>query len=149
ALPEARPWKEMPMSSPNNLVPHALPWLAALALALGGCATTQAPSALVDARRAYVHAHDGPAGELVPAQVLAAQQALARAEQAFVDAPDSPLTRDLAYLAQRRAEIAEAEAALATDRRDKTQAQADLVRLQADRQARTQAELSETRQELA
>jgi outer membrane protein OmpA-like peptidoglycan-associated protein len=139
----------MHMFAPKTLVPHTLPCLAAAALALSGCATTQAPQELVDARRAYVHAHDGPARALVPAQVLAAQQALARAEQAFVDAPDSPLTRDLAYIAERRAEISEADAALAADRKDKAQAQADLAQLQVDKQARTQAELSETRQELA
>jgi outer membrane protein OmpA-like peptidoglycan-associated protein len=108
-----------------------------------------APRELVDARRAYVHAHDGPANTLVPAQVLTAQQALARAEQAFVDDPDSALVRDLSYIAQRRAEIAEADAALAADYNDKAQAQADIGRLQSEKQARTQAELSETRQELA
>jgi outer membrane protein OmpA-like peptidoglycan-associated protein len=137
------------MSSPKTLVPHALPCLVAGALALGACAATQAPKELVDARRAFVHAHDGPAREVVPAQVLAAQQALARAEQAFVDSPDSPRTRDLAYIAQRRAELAEAEAALVIDRKDKAQAQVDLTQLQAAKQARTQADLFEARQELA
>jgi outer membrane protein OmpA-like peptidoglycan-associated protein len=139
----------MLMSSPKTLVPHAVPWLAASAVALAACATTQTPQELVDARRAYVHAADGPAHELVPAQVLAAHQALARAEQSFTDAPDSPVTRDLAYIARRRAEIAEADAALAADHRDKAQGQADLAQIQADKHARTAAELSETRQELA
>jgi outer membrane protein OmpA-like peptidoglycan-associated protein len=137
------------MSSNTPFTPLAFPCLAAGALLLLGCASLPAPRELVDARRAYVHAHDGPANTLVPAQVLAAQNALARAEQAFVDEPDSALVRDLAYVAQRRAEIAEAEAALAADYNDKAQAQADLGRLQHERQALTTAELSETRQELA
>jgi outer membrane protein OmpA-like peptidoglycan-associated protein len=121
----------------------------AVALALAGCASTPAPRELVDARQAVNHANDGPAHTLVPAQVLAAQQALARAEQSFIDAPDAPRTRDLAYIAQRRAEIAETQGALAADHNDKTQAQEDLARLQAERQTHTQEQLSETRQELA
>ncbi len=127
----------------------ALPPCAAGALALAGCASMPAPPELIDARRAYTHATDGPARELVPAQVLAAQQALARAEQSFTDAPESPRTRDLAYVAQRRAEIAEAQAALASDRRDALQAQDEIGRMQTESQARTRAELSQTRQELA
>ena len=124
-------------------------WCAAVALAVAGCASTPAPRELVDARRAYDRAHDGPARELVPAQVLAAQQALGRAEQAFMDAPDAQRTRDLAYIAQRRAEIAEAQAQLATDYRDKARAQEDIRRLQVAAHARAQAELSQTRQEVA
>ncbi len=79
----------------------------------------------------------------MPAQLLAAQQALTKAEASFSDAPDAPRTRDLAYIAERRAEIAEAQAAIAADRRDAAQAQADLARAQADRQARTTAELGD------
>jgi outer membrane protein OmpA-like peptidoglycan-associated protein len=133
----------------NDLTMLARPWCAAGALALAGCASMPAPPELVDARRAYTHANDGPARELVPAQVLAAQQALARAEQSFTDAPDAPRTRDLAYIAERRAEIAEAQGALAGDRRDTLQAQTELGRIQSEQQARTQSELSQTRQELA
>jgi outer membrane protein OmpA-like peptidoglycan-associated protein len=134
--------------SPRN---HAtlLGFCSAIALAVAGCASAQAPRELLDARRSYDRAHDGPARELVPAQVLAAQQALARAEQSFIDQPDAQRTRDLAYIAQRRAEIAEAQASLAADYRDKARAQQDLGRIQAASQARTQAELSQTRQAVA
>jgi outer membrane protein OmpA-like peptidoglycan-associated protein len=121
----------------------------ALALAVAGCASTPAPRELVDARTAYGRAHDGPARELVPAQVLSAQQALGRAEQAFLDAPDAQRTRDLAYIAQRRAEIAEAQGQLAADYRDKARGQDDLRRLQAAAHARAQSELAATRQQVA
>ncbi len=137
------------MLSRNYLTMFALPSGVLGSLLLAACATTLPPPELVDARRAYAHAAQGPAHDLVPAQLLAAQNALGAAEQAFNDAPDATRTRDLAYIAERRAEIAEAQAATAADRRDQAQAQADLARAQAEKQARTTAELSETRQELA
>jgi len=125
---------------------HVVP-LAALALA--ACASTPAPRELVDARAAYTRASDGPARELVPAQLLSAQQALARAERSFVDAPDAPSTRDLAYIAERKAEDADAQARTASDLRDKESAQRELGEIQASRQAHMQNALSETRAALA
>jgi outer membrane protein OmpA-like peptidoglycan-associated protein len=116
---------------------------------IAACASTPAPPELVEARRAYDRAHDGQARQLVPAQVLAAQQALARAEQAFMNEPDAQRTRDLAYIAERRAEIAEAQAALAADNRDKALGQADATQMRAWTQQRTQSELSQTRSENA
>jgi outer membrane protein OmpA-like peptidoglycan-associated protein len=116
---------------------------------LGGCAASQAPEELVDARRAYAHASEGPGRQLVPAQLLSAEQALARAERAFTDSPDAASTRDLAYIAERRSEIADAQGTLAADIAEKTHAQAELAQLQAANQARTQVQLSETRAELA
>ena len=102
------PGKEMSMSSrnPTSRCPPSLPWCAAAAHRARRLRQLRRrlPVELVDARRAYNHAHDGPANSLVPAQVIAAQQALARAEESFTDAPDAQRTRgDLAYVAQRRA----------------------------------------------
>jgi outer membrane protein OmpA-like peptidoglycan-associated protein len=125
-----------------------LGWCAVVTLAFAGCASTLPPGELVDARRAYERAHDGPARELVPAQVLAAQQALGRAEQAFIAEPDAQRTRDLAYIAQRRAEIAEAQASLSADYRDKARAEEDLRQLQVSAHARAQEELSQARREV-
>jgi outer membrane protein OmpA-like peptidoglycan-associated protein len=137
------------MFARNYLSLFALPCGVAGSLLLAACSTALPPPELVDARRAYTHAQQGQARDLVPAQLLAAQQALTRAEQSFSDAPEAMKTRDLAYIAERRAEIAEAQAALAADKRDQAQAQADLLHAQGEKQARTSAELSETRQELA
>jgi len=118
--------------------------------ALAGCASTMPPpSELVDARRAYASAAAGPAHDLVPADLLSAQQALARAEQAFANAPDSPRTRDLAYVAERRAEIAAERGVAAADSRDKASAEQALAQLQAARQADTEVKLTETRAALA
>jgi len=135
--------------SSNTVTMIALRGSIAGALLLAGCASTPAPPELVDARRAYTHASDGPARDLVPAQLLAAKQALARAEQSFTDTGDAHQTRDLAYIAQRRAEIADAQATLAADRREKEQAMTDLWRVQAENGARTQAELSAAKQDIA
>ena len=120
-----------------------------LAGAAAGCASTPTPPELIEARRAYDRAHDGQARELVPAQVLAAQQALGRAEQAFVNEPDAPRTRDLAYIAERRAEVAQALGAIAAANRGKAQAEADVAQLRTWTQRRTKAELSQTRAEVA
>ena len=119
-----------------------------LATALG-CASTAPPKELLDARQAYDHARESAARELTPAQLLAAQQALARAEQSFADDPGAQRTIDLAYIAERKAQTAEAQGLLAADQRDKARAQQDLARLQANAQARTQAELSRSQKELS
>jgi outer membrane protein OmpA-like peptidoglycan-associated protein len=116
---------------------------------LYGCASTPAPVELVEARRAYNRVHDGPAQALVPAQVLAAQQALNRAEQAYMDAPDSQRTKDLAYIAHRKAQLAEAQAAITADLRDEKQAAADVEQMRKYTQERTTAELSQARSEVA
>jgi len=73
------------------------------------CATT-APTELVDAREAYRRASTGRAAQAAPAELHVANQALAEAEQSFRDNPDSYQTRDLAYVAQRKAQLAEATA---------------------------------------
>lgn len=92
---------------------------------LFGCATTHPPPELVDARRAYEKASKGPATQLAPAQLDTAKQALAKAEASFEDAGDDPVTKDLAYLATRRAELAEAEAGRAQAERERQQADKD------------------------
>lgn len=82
--------------------------LAAL-LALA-CGTTPTPVELLDARKAYEKASKSPAAQLAPAQLDTAKQSLAKAEASFEDEGDEPITKDLSYVAMRRAEIAEAEA---------------------------------------
>ena len=120
-----------------------------LQAALAGCSAAMPPQELVDARRAYDHARTGQAKDLVPAEVLAAQQALDRAERAFESDPASPTTRDLAYLAQRRAEIAEARAVVAAANRDEASARQDVTQLRTWEAQRAKALLSETRAEAA
>jgi outer membrane protein OmpA-like peptidoglycan-associated protein len=75
---------------------------------IAGCAAALPPADLVTARATYIRASHGPAAELDPADVHTAGESLALAETAFERDGDSQNTRDLAYIADRRAQIAEA-----------------------------------------
>lgn len=80
---------------------------------LAGCAASVPPTELVNARQAYQHASAGQAAQLVPAELHKAQAALAIAEKSFLDEPNSFRTRDLSYVADRKAKMAEALATTA------------------------------------
>jgi len=76
-------------------------------MACGGAAVP--PQELLDARSAYAEAAKGPAADLAPAQLDTAKQSLDGAQKSFDDDGASQKTKDLAYVAQRSAEIAAAE----------------------------------------
>jgi outer membrane protein OmpA-like peptidoglycan-associated protein len=61
----------------------------------------------------------------VPAELHKAHEALDLAEQSFLKEPDSRKTKDLAYVAQRKAEKAEALGAMAVDKGNKDKANID------------------------
>ncbi len=75
-----------------------------------GCATVAPPQDLVTARSTYERASHGPAAELDPADLHTAKTTLDSAEKSFVDNGDTQETRDVAYTAVRRTEIAESRA---------------------------------------
>ena len=85
-----------------------------VAALFAGCATTP-PNELVNARQAYRIASDGVAAELAPAELHKAQNALNLAEKSFLKEPDSATTKDLAYVAQRKSELAGAVGAMKAD----------------------------------
>ena len=72
-----------------------------------GCAATLPPPDLVTARAAYGRASHGVAAALDPADLHSADESLQLAERSFARDGDTPGTRDLAYVADRRAQIAE------------------------------------------
>jgi outer membrane protein OmpA-like peptidoglycan-associated protein len=78
-----------------------------------GCGASIPPAELTNARQAYQNASAGPAAQLVPAELHKAHEALAIAEKSFLDDPKSFRTRDLAYIADRKAKMAEALAVTA------------------------------------
>ncbi|HEY4105736.1 MAG TPA: OmpA family protein [Polyangiaceae bacterium] len=80
-----------------------------LAGALAACGKAEAPQELMDARTAYAEAAKGPATDLAPAQLDTAKTSLDTAQKSFDDDGPSQKTKDLAYIAERRAEIAAAE----------------------------------------
>jgi outer membrane protein OmpA-like peptidoglycan-associated protein len=110
------------------------------------CGATQPPPELVDARKAYERVSKGLAAQLAPAQLDTAKQALDKAEKSFEDEGTDPPTPDLAYIAQRKAEIAEASAGKLAAERDKDAADKQFKNAQLDGLDKTKAELNKERQ---
>lgn len=92
--------------------------------ALNGCATTPAaPRELVEARATFSRVSAGPAARVALVDLHNAQQDLDRAERSYTEDPGSDVTRDLSYVALRRAQTVEAraEAMVANDQRETAQ----------------------------
>src|SRR5262249_3000152 len=131
--------KEKPMKSTLStlgLLLSALTWV--------GCATTTPPE-LIDARTTYDRISSGPAAQTNPSGIYEAKKSLDRANREFAQHPNAPSTRDFAYLALRKAQLAETEANIAADLQQIQQAQARAQQGAADK---TQRELARTRNQL-
>jgi len=74
---------------------------------LTACGQAVAPKELMSARDAYAAAESGPAKSLAPVQLEEAKQALSEADRAFSEGDEDQRIRDLAYIAARKAEIAQ------------------------------------------
>jgi outer membrane protein OmpA-like peptidoglycan-associated protein len=118
----------------------------ALALSLASltalaCASTGPTRELLDARRAYETARAAPETRETPERVLEAKQALERAEDAHAREPGSFQEKSLAYVAERRAELALVYGRYAADRRARWTADAqykvreDALRREAEKNA--------------
>jgi outer membrane protein OmpA-like peptidoglycan-associated protein len=82
-----------------------------------GCAVAVAvPRELVDAREAFDRANSGVATLMAPEKLRIACLALVQAEQSFRERPDSYITRDLAYIAERKSRAAEISASINIER---------------------------------
>jgi len=114
-----------------------------------GCAASQAPKELVDARAAYTHAETGYAKEYSPASLHEAKTALDHAEAQFSDNGDSPITRDTAYVATRKAEMADAQGMTQHYQRELEAAKQQQGKMEAKNAAATQQELAKTKEQLA
>lgn len=115
---------------------------------LAGCAHAPTPE-LVSARNTYARASGGPAAKVVPAELHKARVALETANKAFVDEPDSQQARDLAYVAERKAQLAEALAIAQMDADAKAKADSEFQKQQNAMAQRTKQELVQTREQLA
>jgi hypothetical protein len=113
-----------------------------LTMLVAACASTPAPQELLDARSAYQRAQSGPATQFKPDQVHEAKAALDTAEQSYIDDPSDQKTKDLSYVAQRKAELADANAANAQALSVKGAAENDTKQT-------TKGQLAQTRQQLA
>jgi len=88
-------------------------------VSLTACGAAKIPPVeLSAARDAYGRTTNGPASQLAPQAVLEARGALDRAEASFKTNGDTPETRTLAYVAERKAEIARSAGRIAVHERD-------------------------------
>jgi outer membrane protein OmpA-like peptidoglycan-associated protein len=122
--------------------------LAGVLATLGFAACASSPSReLLDARSAYAHASAGPAAQAVPADLHIARVSLDKAEAAFKS--DKSDQRDLAYVAQRKAELAEVLADRAAHGDAKVAAEARLADAKDANHIQTKEELERTKSNLA
>jgi outer membrane protein OmpA-like peptidoglycan-associated protein len=118
-----------------------------LALFGAGCAGAP-PASLADARSAYERASTGPAAELAPDQLHAAEVFLQTAEQTYEDEGNSSNMRDRAYVAMRKAELAEAHARIVAANVQLKEAQARGEMAEQSAHAATAQELTQARAQL-
>jgi outer membrane protein OmpA-like peptidoglycan-associated protein len=105
----------------------------AIAIGCGG----QPPKELVDARQAYARAQAGPAAQRAPAKLEESKTALKAAEKANSARADVPNPKTLAYVAERKAQTAEAMAteSVAQDRQREAEQQIQRMSASAAQQA--------------
>ena len=114
-----------------------------------GCASSLPPQDLVNARTAYDRAGKGPAAQYNPADLHVAKEQLDAAEAEFLQNGDTRETRDQAYVALRKAELAEVVGR--TKQSDqKTEGVVDAMHVdQKNAVAHTSAELARNKTQLA
>jgi outer membrane protein OmpA-like peptidoglycan-associated protein len=134
------------MKHPNSslrsgvLVGATLPLLLAF-----GCATTQAPQSLLDAREAVRVAENGDAAKYAPDELLEAHKLLDDAERSK---PASDEQKHLAYLADRQARFAQSQGELEMNQARLDEAQQRYVALQDQRRTRAESGLRDAQQKL-
>ena len=107
-----------------------------------GCATVKPPAELLSAREAYQTAEKGPAKELNPADLHDARILLENAESAARSDGDSPASANQAYLALRRAELANAQGKTSAALREKQQTQEQMQAIKDKSLAATRGQLA-------
>ena len=114
-----------------------------------GCGSTPPPKELLEARSTYDRVSKGIAADQSPAELHVAKNALAAAEKSFSSDGDSPETRDLAYVATRKAQLAEAMGGMLAASKERDAADKENQRLTGDALKRAQGELANAKSALA
>lgn len=122
---------------------------ASLSALLLACGTAAVPQELLEARAAYAEAAKGPAADLAPAQLDTAKQSLEGAQRSFDEDGPTQATKDRAYVAQRRAEIAAAEGGREKAERKRSAADKDFKNTQIEGLQKTKEQLDAERKALA
>jgi outer membrane protein OmpA-like peptidoglycan-associated protein len=120
---------------------------AVIACMIAGCAS-KPPTELKNARAAYTDAAQSPAASVAQADVYEAKKSLDKAEMSFNEDGDSAETRDLAYIATRKAEIAKARGNTALSMQAKQMAMQDAQRWREQQATATRQQLGQTKEQL-
>jgi len=112
-------------------------------LGLAGCTTSHPSPELVNARQAYERARTSQAAQAAPDSLVAAKQALDKAEAAYMDDAGSLEERSMAYIAERRAMRAVAEGNQRIARQVKHAADQQYVALQSEMRQDTEQQLEQ------
>lgn len=118
-----------------------------VAVLMSACATT-APNQLVDARTTYEASTHGPAAKFTPTELYDAKKALDKANKEFEENGDTPECRDLAYIANRKIELANVKARTEVDRKSISEAVKAGVVVRDTQVKNTQTALQATREQL-
>jgi outer membrane protein OmpA-like peptidoglycan-associated protein len=113
------------------------------------CSPPMPPADLTTARATYDRASHGPAAALDPADLHTAKETLDAAEKSFAENGDTEETRDEAYTADRRAQIAESRARALQSEQAKAKTLADLNASQTETVRSTSAALGRANQQIA
>ena len=118
------------------------------AMVLAGCASKQPPPELVDARSAFARIQRGDTAQVNPAGVYEAKRSLDAAERKQDDDPGSAEARSLAYVAHRRALLAEANARTVQAQQQQQQAEQQFVQMQGNQLAQARGQLDQSRERM-
>jgi outer membrane protein OmpA-like peptidoglycan-associated protein len=137
----------MHRSTKETFMIRAIRNISLLALPAFGlaCATVDPPKELVDARAEYQAATNGVAAKVNPAGLYEAKKSLDKANTAFEQDASSDNTRDMAYIALRKVQLASAQARIDVASQEKAASEREKARLE---QKLTQSELAEVRRKL-
>src|SRR6478735_7856028 len=120
----------------------------ALAGMVSACATTAPPPQLIEARSTYTSSSNGLTAKLSPTELYDAKKVLDKADQEFDQHGDTNECRDLAYIAQRKLELANVKARTEQDRQKIAEAVKAGVVVRDVQVKDTQAALATTRETL-
>jgi outer membrane protein OmpA-like peptidoglycan-associated protein len=126
-----------------------LPLIGLTAAALGAGCAHNPPKELIDARAEYEKASQGEAAKYNPAELHEAKKTLDHANQLFNSDGDSDYTRDVAYIALRKVEIAEADGKVEQANQERAQADQRVAQLTQQQLAKTKDQLAQSNQQLA
>lgn len=112
-----------------------------------GC-SSKPPTELRNARAAYQDAAQTPGANMASSDVYEAKKSLDRAELAFTEQGDEAETRDLAYVAERKAVIAKARANTILAMQQKQMAMQDAQRWREQQATATRQQLGQTKEQL-